>query len=135
MTTAIWEVVEPDDIARPTPGGDAKKNSAASLCPLLRDPGGFVPLRLKPLCNLLRCLPCLKGTHAHTVKPNLIDRSRGEVHRIAGLAELIRQRAGFFQLQDGSNLHGIAGRARARGIGECTGAAEFSAPALLGGHR
>ena len=42
-------VVEPGDIAHPTPGGGAKKNSAASLCPLLRDPGVPVPLRLEPL--------------------------------------------------------------------------------------
>ena len=47
-----------------------------AACSLLRDPGGFVPLRLEPLRSLLRCLPCLKGTHAHTVIPNLVDCGR-----------------------------------------------------------
>jgi hypothetical protein len=92
-------------------------------------------LRLEPLRDLLRCLPCLKRTHAHTVKPNLIDSGRGEVHRIAGPGELVRQGAGFFQIPDGSDLHGIAGRASAFGIGDCAAAAEFSDPALAGAHR
>lgn len=62
----------------------------------VRDPRGFVPVCLELFRNLLRCLPRLKRTHPHTVKPYLLDRGCGDEHRIAGSGELVRQGAGFF---------------------------------------
>jgi hypothetical protein len=79
------------------------------LCSL-RDPGTSVPLSFEAPDGLLRRLPQFKGTHAHTVQPNLIDGGWIQVGRIPGPAKLFEQDATFLKVGNRGHLHGIASR-------------------------